>query len=166
MRKVASERPNVFIVQDVIIVYGASTVTILLSRAMAWFNAHATGWDYLMPVSGSDYPLVPLSQIEKILAHPKPHMPFVMAWTAGTQTHIFRLGKTHPRFEEDLQLKRSIDVINLERGKVLGQVPMEFRSGNFGPPLTCKSQRGFAHLDNRRVWIFTHNLTLISYFFI
>ena len=27
---------------------------------------------------------------------------------------------------------------------------MEFRSGNFGPPLTCKSQRGFAHLDNRR----------------
>ena len=92
MRKVASERPNVFVVKDVIIVYGASTVTILLTRAMAWFNAHATGWDYMMPVTGSDYPLVPLPQIEKILAFPKPHMPFLMAWTAGTQTHIFRLG--------------------------------------------------------------------------
>jgi hypothetical protein len=93
MRKVASERPNVFVVKDVIIVYGASTVTILLTRAMAWFNAHATGWDYLMTVTGSDYPLVPLKQIERILAFQIPHMPFVMAWTSGTQTHIFRLGE-------------------------------------------------------------------------
>ena len=150
MREVAAKRPNVFIVKDVIIVYGASTVTMLLTKAMAWFNQYAKGWDYMVPMTGSDYPLVPLPQIEKILAHQKPHMPFVMAWTAGTQTHIFRLGKTHPRFVNDEQLRRSIEVMNLERGKIMGQVPMEFRSGNFGPPLTCKNQRGFAHLDNRR----------------
>ena len=67
MREVAAKRPNVFIVKDVIIVYGASTVTMLLTKAMAWFNQYAKGWDYMVPMTGSDYPLVPLPQIEKIL---------------------------------------------------------------------------------------------------
>ena len=150
LRLVASKRPNVFIAKDQIIVYGASTVTILLTRAMAWFDKFASGWDYLVTLTGSDYPLVPLRRMEKILNYQKPPMPFVMAWTSGTQTHIFRLGKTHPIFEDDDILRRSIEVLNLERGKILGQVPMEFRSGNFGPPLTCQGERGFAHLDNRR----------------
>ena len=37
-----------------------------------------------------------------------------------------------------------------ERGKVLGAVPMEFRSNNFGPPLFCHNRSSFAHLDNRQ----------------
>jgi len=50
----------VFLSSDVPIVYGASTATILLSKTMAWFAKHTTGWDYFVPVTGSDYPLVPL----------------------------------------------------------------------------------------------------------
>lgn len=49
---------NIFIAKDVKIVYGASTATILLTRAMAWFDKFATGWDYFVPLTGSDYPLV------------------------------------------------------------------------------------------------------------
>jgi len=33
-------------------VYGAATATILLTRSMAWFATYATGWDYMVPVTG------------------------------------------------------------------------------------------------------------------
>lgn len=145
-----AERPNIFIVKDVPIVYGASTATILLTKAMAWFLQSATGWDYFLPLTGSDYPLVPLERIEKIFVHQKPPMPFVMAWTPGTSTHLFRLEKTHPVFEEDKYLAKSFQAVTAERGKILGQVPMEYRSSNFGPPLFCNNKSTFYHLDNRR----------------
>jgi hypothetical protein len=169
MRALADSHDNVFLTKDVPIVYGASTATILLTRAMAWFDKHATGWDYFVPLTGSDYPLVPLKRIEHIFAFQQPPMPFVMAWTpgkptvcriavvyanpathTGTSTHIFRLEKTHPTFESDPLIVRSIKAVTDERGKVLGAVPMEFRSNNFGPPLFCNNRSGFVHLDNRQ----------------
>ena len=33
--------------------------SILLSRAMSWFDAYASGWDYFVPLTGSDYPWCP-----------------------------------------------------------------------------------------------------------
>ena len=83
MRALANKYPNVFLAKDTPIVYGASTATILLTRAMAWFDKYATGWDYFVPLTGSDDPLVPLSRIEHIFAHQNPPLPFVMAWTPG-----------------------------------------------------------------------------------
>lgn len=141
---------NVFLASDVPIVYGASTATILLTKAMAWFRRNARGWDYFVPVTGSDYPLLPLSRMEKIFAYQQPPMPFVMAWTPGTSTHIFRLEKTVPEFETDKELALSIKAVLDERGKVLGAVPMEYRSTNFGPPLLCNNKKSFYFLDNRR----------------
>lgn len=149
MRKFASEYENVFISMDVPIVYGASTATIVLTRAMAWFHRYATGWDYFVPLTGSDYPLVPLKRIEKIFSCQHPPMPFVMAWTPGTSTHLFRLQTTHPIFQKNPYLAASIKAVTDERGKELGAVPMEYRSGNFGPPLFCNNQSSFYHLHNR-----------------
>ena len=147
----AGGKANVFITSDVPIVYSASTATILLTKAMSWFVREAKGWDYFVPVTGSDYPLVPLNMIEKMLGHQgdKPR-PFVMAWTPGTSTHIFRLQKTVPAFETDPALVLSIKAVTDERGRVLGAVPMEYRSTNFGPPLFCSNMKSFYHLDNRR----------------
>jgi hypothetical protein len=42
-----------------------------------------------------------------------------------------------------------LQAVTDERGKVLGAVPMEFRSNNFGPPLFCNNRSSFVHLDNR-----------------
>lgn len=140
---------NVFMTRDVPIVYGASTATMLLTRAMAWFLHHASNWDYFVPLTGSDYPLLPLHRIEKIFTYQQPPRPFVMAWTPGTSTHLFRLQKTHPVFETHPKLVRSIEAVTAERGKVLGAVPMEYRSGNFGPPLFCSNRSSFYHLDIR-----------------
>ena len=141
---------NVYLASDVPIVYGASTATILLTKAMAWFRRNTRGWDYFVPVTGSDYPLLPLSRMEKIMAYQQPPMPFVMAWTPGTSTHIFRLEKTVPEFETDPELALSIKAVTDERGKVLGAVPMEYRSTNFGPPLLCNNKKSYYFLDNRR----------------
>ena len=150
MRQLVSRYDNAFLSDDVPIVYGASTATILLSKAMAWFVRYTSGWDFLVPVTGSDYPLVPLSMIEKMLSSLSPPMPMVMAWTAGTSTHLFRLKKTHPIFEYNPLLLQSINAVTDERGAILGQVPMEYRASNFGPPLLCENRQSFYHLDNRR----------------
>jgi len=83
MRQLTANHSNVHLCKDVPIVYGASTATILLTKAMHWFDKHATGWDYFVPLTGSDYPLVPLRRIEEIFAFQQPPMPFVMAWTPG-----------------------------------------------------------------------------------
>jgi hypothetical protein len=40
--------------------------------------------------------------------HTQIPMPFVMAWTPGTSTHIFRLEKTHPLFAQDDSIALSI----------------------------------------------------------
>jgi hypothetical protein len=150
MKALVARYDNAFLSDDVPIVYGASTATILLSKAMAWFVRYTSGWDFFVPITGSDYPLVPLPMIETMLSSLSPPMPMVMAWTAGTSTHIFRLKKTHPIFEYNPLLLQSISAVTDERGAILGQVPMEYRASNFGPPLLCENRQSFYHLDNRR----------------
>ena len=84
---------NVALAKDVPIVYGASTASILLSRAMAWCirsdrqiavaiegtlrvklgqparpPRDPPGWDYFVPLTGSDYPLVSLQTMVDILS--------------------------------------------------------------------------------------------------
>jgi hypothetical protein len=154
---------------------------LLLLLLVLTLSSLLSNWDYFVPVTGSDYPLVPLSRMETIFAYQKPPMPFVMAWTPGkiviivgmqcvalwgtwsvgrplwtragtaqrransayigaylecinyvlttentstcrigTSTHLFRLQKTHPVFEEDYYLRKSIDAVTDERGKILG----------------------------------------------
>lgn len=84
---------NVAIAKDVPIVYGASTASILLSRAMAWciradaqiaaaieqtlrvklqqparIPREGASWDYFVPLTGSDYPLVSLKTMVDLLS--------------------------------------------------------------------------------------------------
>ena len=151
VRSMCAKFDNVFLAKDLIIVYGASTASILLTRVMAWFHHNAKGWDYFVPVTGADYPLVPLPRMEKILAYQDPPMPMVMAWSPMTSRSIFRLKSMHPIFEQDTNLKEGLDVLLVDRGRgVMGQVNMESRSFNFGPPLTCEGQKAFIHIDSRR----------------
>jgi hypothetical protein len=149
------DNKNVYIAKSIPIVYGASTATMLLTQTMAWYYRKTTGWNYFIPVTGSDYPLIPLPRLELMLSHQlyitKNPMPFVMAWTPGTSTHIFRLSMTYPNeFKLDSEVHQSIQAVMKERGRPLGSNPMEYRASNFGPPLFCENQQSFYHLDNRR----------------
>ena len=151
LRKMCAKYDNVFLAKDVIIVYGASTATILLTRAMAWFHHKTSGWDYFVPITGADYPLVPVDRMEKILAYQDPPAPLLMAWSPMASRSIFRLQQMHPIFEKDANLKDSFKILLVDRGKgAMGTLLMESRSFNFGPPLTCEGQKTFYHLDSRR----------------
>lgn len=162
---------NMFIAKSVPIVYGASTATLLLTQTMAWFRRETSGWNYFVPVTGSDYPLVPLPRLEQMLSYQSYKLnnpqPFVMGWTPGTSTHIFRLSMTHPdEFKSDL-MQLSFKAVMDERGRPLGSNPMEYRASNFGPPVFCANQQNFYHLDNRRnksavrmdtMWLFPRDI--------
>jgi hypothetical protein len=95
-------------------------------------------------------------RIEKMFAYQlnsaQGPMPFVMAWSPGTSTHLFRLATTHPYFDKNMLIKNSIfPATTRERGDPLGSGGrfMEYRSNNFGPPLFCNNKHSFYHLDNR-----------------
>ena len=110
-------RTNVHVTSSESIVYGTASTAVLLTKALAWFHTHATGWDYIVSLTGSDYPLLPLERMETILstqfrASPQP---FIMAWSQETQSHIDRLCNVYDVFRRDPLLRRSIDVLSVDR---------------------------------------------------
>lgn len=182
MTRLASERrgqagrnSNVVVVSEVGIVYGASTAAVLLVRAMASlldFNDKQAGsgagagagkgvrerpwkWDFLVSLTGADYPLVPLFVMEQMLGSMSPPMPMVMSWGKGISRHIDALlsryeasygNRSSPLFESVVATCR-------ERGgkcKDFGEVPMEIRSLNYGPVVTCNGMQSYYRLEARK----------------
>lgn len=175
-------KPNIVIAKEVAIIYGAATASILLSRAMSWFDNYASGWDYFVPLTGSDYPLVSLRGMERILGHRQPHMPFLMAWSRETSESIQRLrtavNSTRPSAQRessqqqsqilqswvsDEEVQSSIDATWKERGnkRFMGDNLMEVRAYSYAPPLTCNNAQGFYRLDargfNGTQWLFPND---------
>ena len=162
------EKSNIVLAKDVPIIYGAATASILLSRAMSWFHKYATGWDYFLPLTGSDYPLVSLRDMEAILGHKTPHMPFLMAWDWMTSRSVQELRGSDPEkapeslkaWVSDEDVQASLDATWKERGnkKNMGDNLMEVRAYSYAPPLTCNSAQGFYRLDtrgfNNTQWLF------------
>jgi hypothetical protein len=167
-------KSNIVLAKDVAIIYGAATASILLSRAMAWFDQYATGWDYFVPLTGSDYPLVSLKSMETILGHGKKRMPFLMAWDWATSGSIQTLRTAHnesmvsagttgtgSREEEHVQMRAawvededvqtSLEATWKERGnkRFMGDNLMEVRAYSYAPPLTCNAAQGFYRLETR-----------------
>ena len=154
------DRPaaNIQLCQEVKIVYGASTATILLSKAMAFFSreVRAYKWSYLIALTGSDYPLLPLAQIERILSHrlaaPGGGMPFVMAWSQASSDDVARLQELRPElYRDDPDVAFSLRVLQRERGyRLMGTTLHELRAGNLGAVYTCANTTGFYRLEARR----------------
>ena len=163
-----TSKPNIVLAKDVPIIYGAATASILLSRAMAWFLQYAKGWDYFVPLTGSDYPLVSLADMEAILGYKTPHMPFLMAWDWMTSQSIQKLRGSDPAsapeklrsWIEDADVQSSLDATWKERGnkRHMGDKLMEVRAYSYAPPLTCNNSQGFYRLDtrgfNNTQWLF------------
>ena len=173
---------NIAVSQSVSIIYGASTASILLSRAMAWCvqndefinqGIEATRsesgsnkqnkkqkWDYFVPLTGFDYPLVSLADLQTILASSHVpgggenggFMPFLMAWSAEASVDVRRLQSKHQEvFSDDEQIRKSIELTWAERGdaKKMGSSPMEMRAYSYGPPLSCNGGFGYYRLESR-----------------
>jgi hypothetical protein len=59
---------NIFIASRIPVVYMASSASRILAQGMHWFLKNTRSFDYLVSCTGSDYPLVPLSVLENVLA--------------------------------------------------------------------------------------------------
>ena len=109
-------KPNIYISRDLPIIYPASSATICLVRAMAWYLKHIEHWDYFVTLTGSDYPLVPLSRMEYILSYQDPPMPFLMAWDAGVTDDTWRIGTSNSNYREDPDLVAGVVANIKDRG--------------------------------------------------
>jgi len=148
---------NVFVCSELAAREGSSSSSVLLARAMAWFTRHATGWDYLVSLTGQDYPLMPLSRIEAVVSQQKAReaMPYLMVWSEewktsrreATQGEVYLRGRT---ITEGPTL-RAVESLVRER---MGYNERGVYSAMFGPVLTCGTSTSSTHLthrlDNRR----------------
>jgi hypothetical protein len=75
---------NIFIASRTPVVYMASSASRILAQGMHWFLKNTRSFDYLVSCTGSDYPLVPLSVMENVLALRSPPSPSVMSWSSST----------------------------------------------------------------------------------
>eukprot|EP00939_MAST-03C_sp_MAST-3C-sp1_P005507 g5507.t1 len=66
---IASASPNVRVVRWGTMVYGSSTAMQIIVAGMKWFyDNYSDGWDFFVPLTGQDYPLLPGSTLAKTLA--------------------------------------------------------------------------------------------------
>ena len=66
---IVSSYPNVRVVRWGTMVYGSSTAVQTICAGMKWFyDNHFHSWDFFVPLTGQDYPLLPASTLAKTLA--------------------------------------------------------------------------------------------------
>eukprot|EP00602_Paraphysomonas_sp_CaronLab_P013673 CAMPEP_0185043118 /NCGR_PEP_ID=MMETSP1103-20130426/42727_1 /TAXON_ID=36769 /ORGANISM="Paraphysomonas bandaiensis, Strain Caron Lab Isolate" /LENGTH=427 /DNA_ID=CAMNT_0027583261 /DNA_START=1111 /DNA_END=2394 /DNA_ORIENTATION=+ len=130
---------NVVVSDPYAVVYLASSATRILIHGMSWFLRRIPGWDYLVTLTGSDYPLIPLARMESILAARNPPMPSLMAWSLKS------ISSTKPLSLSPLAQHAAKVVFSERRGGV------SHARGNsqFGLPLTCEGQSLLCRYNNR-----------------
>ena len=142
-------KPNIYISRDLPIIYPASSATICLVRAMAWYLKHIEHWDYFVTLTGSDYPLVPLSRMEYILSYQDPPMPFLMIW--DPQVNMFQRNMRHANSVYlQPEMAAGIDANVWDRGDPMGKEFMQMRTFNYGTSTNCNGGRDYYRLDPRR----------------
>lgn len=85
--------------------YLSSTTTMVMIQAMAWYRKHLHDWDYFVTLTGNDYPIMPMRNIEKIMKIQNPKLPFLMVWTSGVSKFLNRMYTQYPVYEKDAKLK-------------------------------------------------------------
>lgn len=71
---------NVVVVLPMAVVYMTSSVATILVHGMAWMLQHLEGWDYMITLTGTDYPLQKISEMEQKLSKRKIPMPSIVPW--------------------------------------------------------------------------------------
>lgn len=83
-RKKRKRNNNIFLATGTPVVYMASSASRILVQGMQWFLQHGGKFDYLISCTGSDYPLLPLAVMERVLQRRAPPFPSVMNWNHAT----------------------------------------------------------------------------------
>ena len=97
---------NVVIANGTGVVYMASSASQILVQSMQWLLRNAIAFDYLVSCTGSDYPMMPLSTLEKVLSLRSPSFPSVMNWNHATweDANSIKFVSTHSILARDTVL--------------------------------------------------------------
>jgi hypothetical protein len=100
---------NVVVGNPIDIVYKSPVISRLLVHILAWALKFLPKWDYVISLTGSDYPIVPLYKIEQILSSFNPPFPRLMLWGIGIKAEEHTQGLS-------LRARNSISkLLNTER---------------------------------------------------
>lgn len=146
--RVKSLGTNVVVVTPYAVVYLASSATRILAQGMAWILKEFKHWDYFISLTGTDYPLMSVSDIEKRLSRRQPPLPSLMMWENGDA-----FGKAFAKYKgtnTDSVLARN--ALNLLAEERFRKSTSSRRRGNeqFGIPLTCENQKMFMRYSSRK----------------
>lgn len=146
--RVQSLGNNVVVVTPFSVVYLASSATRILAQGMAWILKEFKDWDYLISLTGSDYPLMGLMDIEKRLALRKPPMPSLMIWE-NNSVYYDAYKKFNGSDNDSILAQKALKILTEER---LRQA-FSRRRGNeqYGIPLTCENQKMFMRYGSRKI---------------
>lgn len=100
---------NVVVGNPVVIVYKSPVISQLLIHTLAWALKFLPAWDYVITLTGSDYPIIPLHKMENLLSSFDPPSPRLMLWGFGVKVDEHMQGLS-------ARAKKSVSkLLNLER---------------------------------------------------
>jgi hypothetical protein len=143
--RVRSLGPNVVVLTPYAVVYLASSATRILAHGMAWIYKEFTDWDHFISLTGTDYPLMSIADIEAKLAK-RVAMPSLMVWE---ESAIFEKAfQQYDRKAVGGLVHQALWTIQQERVRQA----FSRRRGNeqFGIPLTCDNQTLFVRYSSRK----------------
>jgi hypothetical protein len=156
---------NVVVVTPMAVVYLASSATRILAQGMAWILQRLDDWDYLVALTGSDYPLQNLSEIEKTLSLRQPPAPSMLMW--GVRGPY---GAALKKDFENATKKRYADeaTLRMQEERTTGLLSERRGTEQFGIPLTSENQRILMRYSARQtsqVFLFPHSSSKYEYSF-
>ena len=148
-QRVLSLGKNVVVLTPYAVVYLASSATRILAQGMAWAIKEFKDWDYFISLTGTDYPLMSISDIESELSQRVVPMPSLMIWeNKQLFTKAYRKVQTTLHGKKKLLALNALDMIREER---LRQAYSRRRGNDqFGIPLTCEKQKLFMRYSSRK----------------
>jgi len=132
VKRIVSKIPNVRVVRFGSIVYGSSTVVQYVTSAMRYFEENYPHWDFFIPLTGQDYPLLSASQFARVLTY------------VGNRTWVIG--------SEDYKECGTVD----KRGKVESPTlqPQIGRTTHFHYPCNQNGESKLHRLKTRKAWLF------------
>lgn len=154
---------NIVVISPMSVVYLASSATRILVHGMKWMFDKLPGWDYLVALTGSDYPLQSVHDMETKLKLRNPPGPSIFTWHRNKPFMDLRkaLEQSTAKETQTLALK-AVDIFQSER--TVGTASERRGCEQFGIPLTAENQRMLVRFTSRQsTQVLSLSMTMLDF---
>ena len=139
---------NVVVLTPLAVVYMASSATRVLVHGMSWILDKFDGWDYLVSLTGTDYPLLTVAEMEAKLSKRNPPMPSLLIWqSARAYDAAFR---SFDGRKDNASMCGRLAAAVLKEERVLPSVSERRGVEQYGMPLTDENQKIYMRYTARQ----------------